>query len=418
MAGHRQAATATGLTVDAIVVAAGTSNRMGGPDKLVVPLGGRPLLARALEAVAASPVVGRIVLVMKPGPTLDALRPSLPSKVVAVVPGGDHRGSSVAAGLAALTSLDGPAADPMRVVIVHDGARPLVTTDLVTAVAVATHEHGAAIPVVPVADTVRRLRDGALGETLDRSDLVAAQTPQGARAGLLREAFRRFPPDGPDRFTDEAALLMACTIRVHPIPGDPVNLKVTLPADLARAEAFLAARVERRVGQGLDSHPFGPGEPLCLGGIEILGAPRLYGHSDGDVALHAIADGLLGAAALGDLGRLFPADRRTERGVSSRALLIEVVSRLAEAGWDVAAVDLTITGARPRLSAHLDGMRDVIATLLGVPATAVGVKASTGNLDGGTGAGRAIAASATVTIVGRPSATERLAIVSSLTRPA
>src|SRR3972149_1888226 len=124
MAGHRQGATATGLTVDAIVVAAGTSSRMGGPDKLLVPLGGRPLLARALEAVAASPVVGRIVLVMKPSPTLDALRPSLPSKVVAVVPGGDHRGSSVAAGLAALTSPDGAAAGPMRAGVGPDGAPP------------------------------------------------------------------------------------------------------------------------------------------------------------------------------------------------------------------------------------------------------------------------------------------------------
>ncbi len=401
MAGLRQAAAANGLGVDAIVVAAGTSSRMGGPDKLLAALGGRPILARALEAVAGSPVVDRIVLVMGPGPALDALRSLLPAKVVDVVPGADHRGASVAAGLAALASLDGPAADPERVVIVHDGARPLVTPELVTAVAVATHDHGAAIPVVPVADTVRHLRDGVLGETVDRSDLVAAQTPQGARAGLLREAFRRFPPDGPDRFTDEAALLMACTIPVHPIPGDPVNLKVTLPADLARAEAFLAGRIERRVGQGLDSHPFGPGEPLCLGGIEIPGAPRLYGHSDGDAALHAIADGMLGAAALGDLGRLFPADRRTERGVSSRVLLADVVGRVAEAGWDVATVDLTITGARPRLAAHLDNMRDAIATLLLIPATAVGVKASTGNLDGGTGAGRAIAASATVTIIGR-----------------
>ncbi len=416
MAGLRQAAAADGLAVDAIVVAAGTSSRMGGADKRLVPLGGRPLLARALEAVAASPVVERIVLVMESGPALDALRPLLPPTVVAVVPGGDHRGSSVAAGLAALADLDGAAADPKRVVIVHDGARPLVTPDLVTAVASATHEHGAAIPVVPVADTVRRLRDGVLGETVDRSDLVAAQTPQGARAGLLRAAFRRYPPDGPERFTDEAALLMACTIRVHPIPGDPVNLKVTLPADLTRAEALLAARIERRVGQGLDSHPFGPGEPLRLGGVEIPGAPRLHGHSDGDVALHAIADGLLGAAALGDLGRLFPADRRTERGISSRALLAEVVSRLAEAGWDVATVDLTITGARPRLAAHLDGMRDAIATLLRVPALAVGVKASTGNLDGATGAGRAIAASATVTIVGRPVAAEQVSPVSPVTR--
>ncbi len=393
---------------DAIVVAAGASSRMAGVDKRLALLAGRPLLARSLDAIAAAAVVERIVLVMGPGPALEALRPFLPPAVVAIVPGGEHRGASVAAGLAALAALDGDAADPDRVVLVHDGARPLVAPELVTAIAEAAHEHGAAIPIVPVAETIRRLRAGELGETVDRADLVAAQTPQGVRSGLLRDAYRRYPADGSARFTDEAALLMACTIRVHPVPGDPVNLKVTLPADLARAEALFGARTERRIGfgaraerrtgLGLDSHPFGPGAPLLLGGLEIPGAPRLHGHSDGDVALHAIAGGLLGAAAMGDLGRLFPADGRTPRGVGSRELLVDVAGRVAAAGWRVAAIDLTITGARPYLGAHLDPMRDAIATLLELPPGAVGVKASTGNLDGATGAGRAIAASAVVTL--------------------
>jgi 2-C-methyl-D-erythritol 4-phosphate cytidylyltransferase len=210
--------------IDVIVVAAGSSSRMGGTDKRTAPLAGRPLLAWTIAGIAASPVVERIVLVMEAGPALDALRPSLPGAVVAVVPGGEHRGASVAAGLAALERLDGDAADPERVILVHDGARPLVTRALVEAVAEATARHGAAIPVVPVPDTVRRLRDGELGETVDRTDLVAAQTPQGARAGLLRAAFGRFPPSGPARFTDEAALLAACTIRVHPVPGDPLKI--------------------------------------------------------------------------------------------------------------------------------------------------------------------------------------------------
>jgi 2-C-methyl-D-erythritol 4-phosphate cytidylyltransferase/2-C-methyl-D-erythritol 2,4-cyclodiphosphate synthase len=387
--------------VDAIVVAAGTSSRMGGVDKRLAPLAGRPLLLRTLEALDAAPVVERIVLVMGTGPALEALRPAVPSTVVAIVPGGDHRGASVAAGLDALTRLDGESADPDRVVLVHDGARPLVSPALVAAVAEAALIHGAAIPVVPVADTLRRMEGDSLGDGVDRTDLVAAQTPQGVREGLLRSAFARFPPDGPERFTDEAALLMACTIRVHPIPGDPVNLKVTLPDDLARADAWMSARLERRTGQGSDSHPFGPGEPLHLGGIVIDGAPRLHGHSDGDAALHAIADALLGAAAIGDLGRLFPADARTPRGIDSRELVAGVVARVEAAGWDVAGLDLTITGARPRLADHLDRMREAIAALLHVPLRAVGAKASSGNLDGATGAGRAIAASATVTIVAR-----------------
>jgi 2-C-methyl-D-erythritol 4-phosphate cytidylyltransferase/2-C-methyl-D-erythritol 2,4-cyclodiphosphate synthase len=384
---------------DAIVVAAGESTRMEGIDKRLAPLGGRPLLIRTLEAVAASAVVERIVLVMGPGPGLDALRPLLPEAVIAIVPGGEHRGASVAAGLAALGGLDGGEGDPDRVILVHDGARPLVAPALVTAVARAAAAHGAAIPVVPVADTLRRLDGDDLGDIVERDGLVGAQTPQGARAALLQEAFERYPPTGPRRFTDEAALLMACTIRVHPIPGDPVNLKVTVPADLARADAFFVAALERRTGQGRDSHPFGPGEPLRLGGIEISGAPRLHGHSDGDAALHAIADGLLGAAAMGDLGRRYPADATTPRGVSSRELLAGVSETLRLAGWRPESVDLTITGARPRLAAHLDAMRDAIAGLLGLAPTAVGAKASTGNLEGAAGAGRVIAADATVTIV-------------------
>ncbi len=386
---------------DAIVVAAGSSTRMGGVDKRLAPLAGRPLLVRTIEAVAASPAVGRIVLVMGPGPALDALRPLLPSSVVATVPGGDHRGASVAAGLAALGELDDGSPDPARIVIVHDGARPLVPPNLVTEIVQAAGQHGAAIPILPVTDTIRRVANGSLGEPVDRTDLVIAQTPQGARRQFLDDAFRRYPPSGPARFTDEAALLMACTIRVHHILGDPLNLKVTLPADLARAEALLVGRLDRRVGQGVDSHPFGPGEPLILGGVEILGAPRLHGHSDGDAALHAIADGILGAAALGDLGRLFPADTSTPQGISSAELLNDVVRLVERAGWGVESVDLTITGARPRLAAHLETMRTRIAAILRVSTAAVGVKASTGNLDGATGAGRAIEACATVTVVAR-----------------
>ena len=154
-----------------------------------------------------------------------------------------------------------------------------------------------------------------------------------------------------------------------------------------------------RVGIGNDRHPFGPGEPLRLGGIEIPGAPRLHGHSDGDVALHAIADAMLGAAALGDLGRIFPADQRTPRGVASSDLLADVAGRVQVAGWRAAAIDLTIVAARPRLGGHLDGMRDAIAASLGLPPAAISVKASSGNLSGDDGAGRTISAMALATLV-------------------
>jgi 2-C-methyl-D-erythritol 2,4-cyclodiphosphate synthase len=149
-------------------------------------------------------------------------------------------------------------------------------------------------------------------------------------------------------------------------------------------------------------HPFGPDEPLRLGGTEIPGAPRLHGHSDGDVVLHALADALLGAAGLGDLGRMFPAGPATPRGVASRDLLGAVVDRLADAGWRPATVDVTIVAARPRLAGHLDSMRASVADLLDIDEAAVGMKASTGNLDGPEGAGRSISTLALATIEKTP----------------
>jgi len=155
---------------------------------------------------------------------------------------------------------------------------------------------------------------------------------------------------------------------------------------------------EQRIGLGQDRHPFGPGEPLRLGGVEIRGAPRLHGHSDGDVVLHAVADAILGAAALGDLGRLAPADARTPRGIASAELLTRALANVEAAGWTPSSLDVTITGARPHLGAHLDAIRDQVALLLGVSPDRVSIKASTGNLQGPEGEGRAIAADAIATL--------------------
>jgi 2-C-methyl-D-erythritol 2,4-cyclodiphosphate synthase len=157
-----------------------------------------------------------------------------------------------------------------------------------------------------------------------------------------------------------------------------------------------------RLGLGHDSHPFGPGEPLRLGGVDIAGAPRLHGHSDGDAALHAVADALLGAAALGDLGRLAPADERTPRGADSATLLGRALQEVLGAGWQPAGLDITITAGRPRLAGHLEAMRGCVAGLLGLPLDAVSVKASSGNLQGAEGEGRAISASAIVTLAEAP----------------
>jgi 2-C-methyl-D-erythritol 2,4-cyclodiphosphate synthase len=156
--------------------------------------------------------------------------------------------------------------------------------------------------------------------------------------------------------------------------------------------------LSQRIGIGRDRHAFGPGSPLILGGIEFPRAPRLAGHSDGDVVLHAVADALLGAAGMGDLGRLFPPDARTPAGIASSRMLETVVGRVVGAGYGIGSVDVTIEAARPRLGDRLPAIRDAIAALLGIDAAAVSVKASTGNLIGAEGGGRAISAEAVTTL--------------------
>ena len=378
---------------DAIVVAAGASRRMGGRDKLLAPVAGRLLLAWTLEAVAAARSVRRVILVAASERVAElAAQPWVTALGAMVVAGGSRRQESVAAGLAASDA---------SLVLVHDGARPLVTPGLVDRVALATSEHGAAIPVLPVSETLKRVEGSRIDRTVPRDGLAAAQTPQGARRELLAAAFASHDPRGPETFTDEAALLEATGVTVVAVPGEASNLKVTEPEDLERAEAFLSRRLgPPRVGFGSDVHPFGPGEGLALGGITFPDAPRLHGHSDGDVALHAVAGALLGAAGLGDLGRLFPATDPAIAGVASRELLGEVVRRVEEAGWRASSLDVTITGARPRLGPdRLESMRGALAALLGLAPGQVGVKASTGNLQGPEGAGRSISATAVATVV-------------------
>ncbi len=395
---------------DVVVVAAGSSQRFGS-DKLEADVGGRPLLAWTVDRLAESALVDDIVVVTS-AERVERIRqaPWLSPKVVEVVVGGARRQESVAVGIRAITALEAPipAETSDRVVLVHDGARPLVSSALVEAVIAAVRTHGAAIPMVAIAETVKRVgADGRILETVDRTGLAVAQTPQGATLGAFGLALGSRRDRGAEEITDEAALLEACNIPVHAIPGDPTNLKVTLPGDLVRAAAFLGASrsVEHaaddakaasasRVGFGSDSHPFGPGSGLALGGILIELAPRLHGHSDGDVVLHAVAGALLGAAGLGDLGQMFPAGPETPTGIAGAKLLADVLARVADAGFEVVGLDCTIVAGRPRLGALLSSIADRIATLLAMDRALVNVKASSGNLDGMEGAGRGISATA------------------------
>jgi 2-C-methyl-D-erythritol 4-phosphate cytidylyltransferase/2-C-methyl-D-erythritol 2,4-cyclodiphosphate synthase len=369
--------------VDAVVVAAGSSRRMGGIDKLEARIGDRTVLQLAVEAVALPGLVARTVIVVAPDrvPEL-AARPWVRDRGYEVVAGADRRQGSVAAGVAGTSA---------RVVLVHDGARPIVAPSVVKGVAEAADRVGAAIPTLASTDALKRADEDRVVASVDRSGLVRAQTPQGARRDLLVAAFERHAV-GADA-ADEAELLARAGVAVATVAGDPANVKITHAADLELVRRLMGSTLPTRVGQGWDSHPFGPGDGLRLGGLRVDAAPRLHGHSDGDVVLHALCDALLGAAGLGDVGRLFPSGAPETAGIDSAILVRDVVARVRAAALAPAQVDVTVRGARPRLgAARLDAMRVRIAELVGLDAARVGVKAATGNLSGDEGAGRVISA--------------------------
>lgn len=379
---------------DAVVVAAGSSRRMGGTDKLRLDLAGRPVLAWSVAAMRAAASVDGIVVVTGADRVDElAAEPWILKSGARVIPGGVRRQDSVAAGVRESGA---------EVVLVHDGARPLVSPTLVDRVAESARTAGAAIPVLAMADSLKRVEGDRIVGVAPRDGIGRAQTPQGARLELLRTAIDAHA-DGPEMFGDEAELLARMGVPVQAVAGEATNLKVTEPDDVELARAIATARGGApRFATGYDSHPFGPADGLRLGGIEIPGAPRLWGHSDGDAALHAICDALLAGAGMGDLGRAFPAGDPATRGIDSRELLRSVVERLAGAGLAATSIDLTITGARPKLGgARLDRMRAVIAGLVGLPLDAVSVKAATGNLAGEEGAGRTISATALAGVVTR-----------------
>lgn len=378
------AGTAAGRFADAVVVAAGSSSRMGGIDKLMEPIGGRTVLERSVAAMRAATSVDRIVVVARED-RIDDLARLANLGAVEIVAGGAERSGSVRVGVMATSA---------EVVLVHDAARPLVTPRLADAVAAAALEHGAAVPALPVADSLKRASGPWLEASVERAGLVRTQTPQGARRDVLRGALEAAHGRA---FTDEAALLESHGVRVATVPGEATNLKLTEPADLDLARAIARSDAEERLGFGQDTHGFGPDTGLWLGGVLLDAAPRLYGHSDGDVVLHAIATAVLSAAGLGDLGRLFPATDSRTAGIASSTLLAEAVRQAFDAGWSVASAHVSLVGARPRLGPQaIDEMRDRLAALLDVLPERVAIVASTGNLAGPEGAGRVISATGLV----------------------
>jgi 2-C-methyl-D-erythritol 4-phosphate cytidylyltransferase / 2-C-methyl-D-erythritol 2,4-cyclodiphosphate synthase len=393
----------------AVLVAAGRGRRMGG-DKLWVDLWGRPAWRWSLDRLLAVPMLARVAVVVPPG-EIERFRARLPATEhdrCLVVAGGERRPDSVLLGLQALAEAGHL---PEVVVLVHDAARPAASAALVKAVVEAAVASGAAVPVLSVADTLTRVQRGWIEGTVAREELGAAQTPQAARLRDLIAALESARAAGLDP-TDEAGALSAAGIPVRAVPGDPANRKLTEAADLPVIRAVLrdqavvgmtappgsVERGSRRTGLGFDAHRLAHGIPLHLGGLPFPDEPRgLVGHSDGDAALHALIDGLLGAAHLGDVGALFPPDDEAWRGADSGEMLRKTVARAAAAAARPIAADLTIVAARPAIGPVRAAMETRIASLLGIEPGQVSVKGTTS--DGlGFGGEEGIAAYALVTI--------------------
>jgi 2-C-methyl-D-erythritol 4-phosphate cytidylyltransferase/2-C-methyl-D-erythritol 2,4-cyclodiphosphate synthase len=381
--------------VAAVVVAAGQGLRVGGEiPKQFRRIAGETLLERALSAFAEAPDVTFVQPVIRPDDVDLVRRLTSGMNVLEPVAGGATRQASVRAGLEALVSC---APD---IVLVHDAARPFASASLITRAIEAAEKTGAAIPGLPVTDTVKRIDNtGTIEATLDRNSIRLVQTPQAFAFPALFDAHRRALEQGRNDFTDDAALAEWAGIKVSVFAGEPGNIKFTTPEDFARAEAIQSASLgDVRTGSGLDVHAFGPGDHVTLGGIRIPHVQALTGHSDADVALHALTDAILGALADGDIGAHFPPSDPQWRGASSDRFLTFAVERVRARGGRIAHLDLTIVCEAPRIGDYRDRMRANIANLAGIGIERVGVKATTSEKLGFTGRGEGIAAYATATI--------------------
>lgn len=373
--------------VVAIIVAAGRGERLGGETpKAFIEVGGSSLLRLSADALSACAEVSALIVVAPKGLEKAArAEASHGGKLRAVVAGGATRQESVRAGLARTTRADG-------VVLVHDAARPFVDPGLVSRVVEAARTHGAAIPVAPVVDTIKRVTVGRIGETVDREALGAAQTPQGFKRAALLQAYAR-AARARVNLTDEAMAMERDGQKVAAVQGSARNFKITTADDLDRARRLVAPSAAAfRVGHGFDAHRLVPGRKLMLGGIHVPAAVGLEGHSDGDVLLHALCDALLGAAALGEIGSLFPSTNKRLKGAASARFVAEVMSRLAAARLSIVNVDATLIAERPRLSAHLEAMKQHVARLLDVGPDQVSIKVKSTDALGAIGRGEGIAA--------------------------
>jgi 2-C-methyl-D-erythritol 4-phosphate cytidylyltransferase/2-C-methyl-D-erythritol 2,4-cyclodiphosphate synthase len=285
-------------------------------------------------------------------------------------------------------------------VLIHDAARPFLSGDLISRAIAAAKQHGAAVPAIAITDTVKQIdAQDMISETLDRSRLRTVQTPQAFAYDLIVAFHGRAAAAGREDFTDDAALAEWAGHRVNAFPGESTNVKLTTNDDFERAEMLrLASLADVRTGNGFDVHAFGDGDHVMLGGVRIPHARGVTGHSDADVALHALVDAILGALAEGDIGVHFPPSDPQWRGASSDRFLAFACERVRARSGMIAHLDVTVVCETPRIGPHRDAMRTRIAAIAGIPIGRVAIKATTSEKMGFTGRGEGLVAMATATV--------------------
>lgn len=365
-------------------------------------LAGIPILVHTVRAFIDHPDIDRIVVVV-PADFMDEtlalfLRYQLNNKNVTTIEGGRRRQDSVQAGLDVLD-------DQTAIVLVHDGARPLVDRKLIDRCYWGAVKHGACIAAIPVKDTLKRGdAAGMITATIDRTSLWQAQTPQAARKELLALAFTQNWQNGDADATDEASLLEQAAIAVSLVEGAETNIKITRPEDLLLAEKILHQQLQptMRIGHGYDAHRFAENRKLVLGGITIPHSHGLVGHSDADVLTHALCDAILGALGQGDIGRHFPDSEAKFAGVYSITLLDHVIALAQEQGYVLSNADITVICQTPRLAPFLEQMRELLGRTCCIAPSALNIKATTTEKMGFTGRKEGISSHAVVLLQAKP----------------
>jgi len=379
------------MRVAAVIVAAGRGERFGSDlPKQYQLLHGVPLLRHSVLAFAHNADVDAVRVVRDPAHAALCDEAVAGLELLPPVDGGESRQDSVRRGLESLAGEEPPAR-----VLIHDAARPLVSGRCISGVVAALDRHPGAVAAVPVVDSLKRAVDGCVAEDLPREEVWRAQTPQGFHFAPLLAAHRT----ATDTFSDDVGLARAAGLEVAIVAGDADNLKVTTADDLHRAQRLLAGGgADVRVGQGFDVHRFGPGDHVRLCGIDVAHDAGLAGHSDADVALHALTDALLGSIGADDIGAHFPPGEAQWRDTDSAVFVNHALKLIRERGGVIAHVDVTIVCEAPRIGPHRAAMRTRLAALLGLDESRTSVKATTTERLGFTGRGEGIAAFATASV--------------------